>query len=341
MQKKWMTISARNDKSIKNFFLFLEKFRVPEKLKSLIPKIFTEEEIILLNHLSDKENTVSNIYAKFPHFPPSLLKSIYNKGYLIRKSKKGEEYYKSSPFEEILKIFIKHSSAFQKLSDKDRAVCQECITDWSLKEMAESEEPVYRIIPIEITIQDKRQLIPYYQAKSYIQKSKHLALVDCLCRSTFQKCNKPIKVCLALNNKAEFFISNEMGERIDVQDGLEILDIAEKNGLVHSINNIKNPDYLCNCCECCCVFIQGLKKYGIFTSIGKSGFIAKLNAEMCNLCGLCVEMCMFKAISYENESIKINKDKCFGCGLCSYHCPQSAIQLILHNNQKTHEFTKS
>lgn len=315
-----------------NLYLFFEKFNVPEKIKKLIPKIFTEEEIILLNHLVDKEDTMANMNAKFPYYPPSLLISMYDKGYLIRKPKKEEDYYKSCPFEEILKIFIKHSSVFQKLPDIDKAACQECVTGWSLKEMTESKEPAYRIIPIEVTIQDKRQLIPIYQARTYIQRATDLALVNCLCRSTFQKCNKPIKVCLALNEKAEFFMHNKMGERIDIQDGLEILEIAEKNGLVRSINNKENPDYLCNCCECCCVFIQGLKKYGISTSIGKSGFIAKLNPEMCNLCGLCVEMCLFEAISYENEGIKINEDKCFGCGLCSYHCPQSAIQLILHKN---------
>lgn len=324
----------------KKYFLFSEKFSVPEKLKSLIPKIFTEEEIVLLTYLADKEDTVSNMDARFPNFSLSLMKSVYHKGYLIRKQKKGEVYYKSIPFEDILKIYIKQSSAFQKLTDTDKAVCQECVTDWSLKEMTESKVPVYRIVPIEITIPDKRQLIPYYQARSYIQGATDLALINCLCRSTFQKCNKPIKVCLALNKKAEFFLNNETGERIDVQEGLEILEIAEKNGLVHAINNTENPDYLCNCCACCCVFIQALKKLGIFTSIGKSGFIAELDHEMCNLCGSCIEMCLFEAISLENESIKIDKDKCFGCGLCSYHCPQSAIRLILSNGQKKYESVK-
>ena len=315
-----------------NFFLFFKKFRVPEKLKRLIPRIFAVEEIILLNYLADKEHTAANIHAKFPCFLPSFLKSICKKGYLIQKPKKEGITYQSSPFKEILKVFIKHSSAYQKLSDKDKTVCQECITDWSLEEMAESEEPVYRIIPIEITVPDKRQLIPYYQAKSFIQKSAKLALVDCLCRATFQNCSKPIKVCLALNDKAEYFISNGKGEQIDIQAGIEILGLSEKNGLVHSVNNVESPDYLCNCCECCCVFIQGLKKHGIFTSIGKSGFIAKLDAKMCNRCGLCLDMCLFEAIAIENGSIKINESKCFGCGLCSYHCPRSAIRLILHKN---------
>ena len=317
-----------------NHSIFIEKLKVPDKLKSQVHKIFSEEEIILLSYLADKEDKASNIFSKFPHLAPSLLKSLYEKGYLTRKSKKKEEYYKSSPLEQILKRFINYNPQYEELADTDKAVFQECITDLSLKEMKESQEPVYRIIPIEITIQDKRQLIPYYRAKSYIQKSSHLALVNCLCRSTFRKCNKPIEVCLALNDKAEFFISQGIGERISVQDGLEILDISEKNGLVHSINNVENPDYLCNCCECCCVFIQALKKLGIYTSMGKSGFIARLKTEKCNLCGLCVDKCIFGAIIHENENIMINQDECFGCGLCAYHCPQSAIQLILNKNNK-------
>jgi len=316
--------------------IFFEKLKVPEKLKSQVHRIFSEDEISLLGYLADKEDSASNIFSKFPHLNPSLLKSLFKKGYLTSKSKKRKEYYTSRSLEQILKRFINENPQYQKLPDMDKATLQECIFDWSLKEMEESQEPEYRVIPIEITIEDKRQLIPYYQARSYIQKSSHIAVVNCLCRSTFRKCGKPLKVCLALNDKAEFFLSREIGERIDVQDALEILDVAEKNGLVHSINNVENPDYLCNCCECCCFFIQALKKLGIYTSMGKSGFIARLETEKCNLCGLCVDKCIFDAITYENENIIINEDKCFGCGLCSYNCPESAIQLILNNNRQSH-----
>lgn len=44
--------------------------------------------------------------------------------------------------------------------------------------------------------------------------------------------------------------------KIDNPRGIEILDIAEENGLVHSINNREDPNFLCNCCECCCVFVS-------------------------------------------------------------------------------------
>ena len=62
-----------------------EKLKVPEKLKSKVYKIFSEDEIILLGYLADKEDNASNIFSIFPHLAPSLLKSLYKKGYLTRK----------------------------------------------------------------------------------------------------------------------------------------------------------------------------------------------------------------------------------------------------------------
>ena len=188
---------------------------------------------------------------------------------------------------------------------------------------------MYRVIPIEETIEDKRQLIPYHQALHYLQKSSELAVIDCICRTTFNNCNKPRKVCLAFGEQATFFIERGIGERINIQEGLEILDRAEKNGLVHSINNQEDPNFLCNCCECCCVFVQALKKQGIFTSIGRAGFTASLDKKLCDQCGLCLDKCIFGAISDNEESLEFDEAKCFGCGLCAYNCPQEAVKLVL------------
>lgn len=318
-----------------NFSIFIKKFKVPEKLKDYIHKILSGEEILILNLLVDKEEKISDITSKYPHFGSSLIESLYKKGYLIKQLKEGESYYKSNTFEQILKRFVTHNPKYQELSYEERIQFQEYITGISLEKMRTSEKPVYRVIPIEETIQDKRQLIPYYQAVYYLKKASALAVVNCLCRTTYNRCNKPREVCLALGEQAKFFIERGIGEEIDNRRGLEILDIAEENGLVHSINNIEHPNYLCNCCECCCVFVQGLKKYGIFTSIGKSGFIAVLNLRLCNQCGDCLERCIFGAISsYEKESIKFDRDKCFGCGLCAYSCPQEAVKLILDEKEK-------
>lgn len=318
----------------KNFSVFIEKFKVPEKFRPYVQKILSEDEILILNYLADMEEEISNITSKFPLLERSLIESLYKKGYLIKQLKRGENYYKSNTFDQILKRFVNHSPKYQELSDEEKILFQEFVSGMFLKEMRESKKPVYRVLPIEETIQDKRQLIPYYQAVHYLQKTSAIALVDCICRTTYNRCDKPRKVCLALGEQGEFFIARGIGEEINIRRGREILDIAEKNGLVHSIDNKEDPCFLCNCCECCCVFVQALKKLGIFTSLGKSGFIALLDLELCNQCEICLDKCIFEAISYENENIKVDEDKCFGCGLCAYSCPQEAVKLILKENEK-------
>jgi ferredoxin len=317
----------------KDFLIFAKKFKVPQKLNNHLHKILNEEEIVILNYLSDKEEMFSNIASKFPFLELSLIESLFKKGCLIRQIKESVKYYKSNSFDQILKRFVNHNPKYQELHYKDKKLFQESISRMYLERMETSKKPVYRVVPIEKTLADKRQLIPYHQATHFLQAASALALVDCICRTTFNKCNKPREVCLALGEQAEFFIDRGIGKEIDNQRGLEILNITEKNGLVHSINNIENPNFLCNCCECCCVFVQGLKKQGIFTSIGKSGFFAFLDLELCNQCGICVEKCIFEAITYEKEEIEFISDRCFGCGLCAYNCPQVAIKLILKDEE--------
>jgi len=317
-----------------NFLIFIEKFKVPKKLRNSIHKILSEDEILVLNYLTNREEKISNITSKFPVLGSSLIESLYKKGYLIKQLICGENYYRSNTFDQILKRFVNHNPKYQELSDEERTLFQESISGMYLKRMRESKKPVYRVVPVEETIQDKRQLIPYYQAIHYLQEASALALIDCICRTTFNRCDKPRKVCLALGEQAEFFIDRGIGKEINIQRGKEILGTAEENSLVHSINNKENPNFLCNCCECCCVFVQALKKLGILSSIGRSGFFALLDEELCNQCRICVDKCIFGAISDENESFKFDEDKCFGCGLCAYSCPQEAVKLILKDNEK-------
>lgn len=311
-----------------NLKTFTKKFKVPEKLRKYVDKIFNEEEVIILNYLSDKEERISSITARFPGVKSSTVESLFKRGYLLRYIKELEKYYKSNTFDQILKRFVNHDQRYSELDDKEKVLFQDYIAKLFLDRMKTSYKPVYRVIPIGQVIQDKRELIPRCQAVYYLQKASALSVIDCICRATFNRCGKPRRVCLVLGEQAKFFIERGIGDEIDTQRGLEILRTSEENGLVHSIDNRKDPNFLCNCCECCCVFVQGLKKHGIYTSIGKSGFVASLDSENCDQCGICIEKCIFGAISWENEHIRIDQGRCFGCGLCSFNCCQQAIKLI-------------
>lgn len=51
-----------------------------------------------------------------------------------------------------------------------------------------------------------------------------------------------------------------------------------------------------------------------------------VNAERCNLCGLCEASCVYSAIS-RTAKLEIDRAQCFGCGLCISRCPQKALTL--------------
>ena len=46
-------------------------------------------------------------------------------------------------------------------------------------------------------------------------------------------------------------------------------------------------------------------------------------------CNLCVEACMYDAISRRGKSIRIERSKCTGCGLCTSICPAKKLKLDL------------
>jgi len=55
----------------------------------------------------------------------------------------------------------------------------------------------------------------------------------------------------------------------------------------------------------------------------RSGQIAEIDEDKCTHCGLCQELCRFKAI----VDFKVDPVSCEGCGFCSQVCPAEAITM--------------
>ena len=55
--------------------------------------------------------------------------------------------------------------------------------------------------------------------------------------------------------------------------------------------------------------------------------VAKVEAEKCTGCGICVDICSVEAISLENGVAIIDERTCTACGLCVNECPNEAISM--------------
>ncbi|KPJ49890.1 MAG: 4Fe-4S ferredoxin [Dehalococcoidia bacterium DG_22] len=111
----------------------------------------------------------------------------------------------------------------------------------------------------------------------------------------------------------------------------EALDTMRRRGLVHTVFTFGTPYLggLCNCDYPDCAAVRTALDLDIKT-LWKGHYIAEVDADLCNGCGLCVRRCQFKALSFSASTLKANIDpfQCFGCGLCRDVCKPDAIKLV-------------
>jgi carbon-monoxide dehydrogenase iron sulfur subunit len=51
----------------------------------------------------------------------------------------------------------------------------------------------------------------------------------------------------------------------------------------------------------------------------------KAEANVCTLCGVCVEACPFSALTIEDGRLHLDEEECKNCGICAKKCPQQVI----------------
>ena len=51
-----------------------------------------------------------------------------------------------------------------------------------------------------------------------------------------------------------------------------------------------------------------------------------IDEDRCTLCGVCAEVCAFKAITVIGSTVLVFPELCHSCGACTLLCPESAIR---------------
>ena len=199
-----------------------------------------------------------------------------------------------------------------------------------------------KVVPIGESIDQTVTVAPNEEIRKIIERVPIYAVGDCFCRTILakRKCNKPVDVCMIVGwgQELENLIDNGEYRRVSLEQILDKLEQIDKHALVSQLVFFPNDQTfynICNCCGCCCVGIQALKKFSTPIIVG-SPFYAKIDPEKCIGCLKCKnERCNFDAIKKVrlNGEIKaeVVTERCYGCGLCAskkYGCPEGAITLF-------------
>ena len=191
--------------------------------------------------------------------------------------------------------------------------------------------PQLRTIPVGQSLTVEHHVFPHEKAEELVRNQEKCLVAPCICRREHamegKGCERPEDMCLVFGNGAAYYERRGIGRVIDQKEALEILKRADETGLVLQPSNAKNVVNICCCCGCCCQVLKNIKRHPTPAKVVSTPFVAAVDVDRCEACGICVERCQMEALTLKNDSIFLDLDRCIGCGLCVSTCSAGALTL--------------
>jgi electron transport complex protein RnfB len=205
-----------------------------------------------------------------------------------------------------------------------------------LRTVGGSKPALARVVPVNAHIDAKAQVLAFEDIRAMVSAGRSFNLQACICRTEQaalgKPCSHPLETCLAFSTHEDAYADTlpaGFGRRVSREEALAVLDLAEREGLVHCTFNVRQEQmFVCNCCSCCCGFIRGLRDFDAPYLLLHSNFVAAIDPDGCTACGECgAPRCPMDAVAERDGTYAVDGERCIGCGACTVACPTQAISL--------------
>jgi Na+-translocating ferredoxin:NAD+ oxidoreductase RNF subunit RnfB len=192
-----------------------------------------------------------------------------------------------------------------------------------------------------LSAENSLHVLDYERASEVVRSARHIGVGICYCRHKMEHmgraCDAEREICLTFNNTADSLARHGIARRIDVAEGLDLLQKARDQRLVQFGENIRESvNFICNCCGCCCEALIAARRFGFLHPVHTSNFIPVIDTAACTGCGQCVEACPVQALALVSANdprqprkkiARLDRELCLGCAVCVAACPQHCIAL--------------
>jgi len=193
----------------------------------------------------------------------------------------------------------------------------------------------FRYSPADLTVDIPMQgVLPHELMGPIVGASNRIAVAHCSCRISARvlgrtDCEHSLEVCIKYDELAEFVITKGLAREISKDEALHILGNAEKEGLVHMVDNARGDiKHTCNCCGHYCWNVGIIRRRKIPRDVLMAVYFTReTETEECIGCGNCVDICPVNGVQIVDEKARVDQDWCIGCGVCAVDCPTGAISL--------------
>jgi ferredoxin len=295
----------------------------------ILKKLFTPGQAELAMRLRQEPEGVRTIAARVGMNETelaSMLEEMAQKGCIFRVRDGDRRLYQAHQF--IVGLY-----EFQ-LQNLDREFCElfEEYLPYLGATIMSAKTRQMRVIPVESALSVAPVVASYNQVRDLVGRQDAICVSQCICRKEQgllgNPCQRPQEVCLCFGDFGRFYLDNRLGRQISTEEALKILDVAEESALVLMPTNSEKIEAICCCCPCCCPTLKYAKMMPRPADVIQCYYQAKIDAELCNACGLCFDRCQVDAIAEVDSVWSIIDGRCIGCGLCISSCPVEAMSMV-------------
>jgi ferredoxin/predicted transcriptional regulator len=350
----------------KNFAKHLES----DTLINFLKELYTEEQAALIADFplgAYTSKQLSEILSRDETELDKMLREMSENGLIFEaKNANGEREYSVLAFEpgliEMQFLKAKDDEKTRKMAhlvatilNEERAVIKkvienpERITELNPEIMAELlKGPPARVISVEESVSTDKEVASWERVSTMIENENSYAVGECGCKHIAKLNGKPCeadapsKCCIWFGKLADYLVEGDYATRLTKEEVFALVKECQEAGLIQCTGN-RNKDrayVLCNCCKCCCVYLNAnreVRDFGI--SIVEVRFQAQVDNENCTGCGECVDLCQLEALQLSDDIVRVNEKYCIGCGVCVSTCPTQCISLKRVSDTEPPELT--
>ena len=332
-----------------------------EALITFLKELYTEEQAALIGDFPLGAHTskpLSEILGRDEAELEKMLTEMSENGLIFEaKDENGEKEYSVLAFEPGLMELQwlkglddertrKFTRLAQSVKEEETAMLDELFKQ---PEMAKEifATPLGRIVAIEENISDDKHIASWEKVSSIIENEDSYAVGECGCKHIARlegnpcKADAPSKCCIWFGKVADYLVERNYATRSTKEEVYALVKKCQEAGLVQFTANraSDNSTVLCNCCKCCCVYMQltmRAREAGIrFTA--STNFLARVDEESCIGCGECVDHCQLEALQLLDDTVSVNEEYCLGCGVCVSICATESMSLVRISNNELPE----
>jgi hypothetical protein len=262
------------------------KLDAPDNLMMVLTRLISHEESRILVFMAEKFLTASTLAEEVGDQRleniSSTLKTFFQKGFLYKKTIEGEEAYRCKSFYDIIRSHLEECR-YDALGIENIHMLRQYYISTRIRKTEKTIESCQlkyssKVVPIRKAIPATQYVLPTQQAIEFLKKARFFALTKCGCRLAFRNCDKPLDTCLLLDEEAEYLVSRGYAKEISIEEAKNVLEIANRSGLVHLTLYLPGQKIyaICSCCPCCCHDLQALLKYDKTLFVARSDTLQRV-----------------------------------------------------------------